>query len=88
MEEKIKFDPKDTSWWKTREMGSKDDPYNKIPALKESDELYEDYVKQAKESFAALQKSGLNDESWTFSQEKDGIKMYYKDTQDSAIRFF
>lgn len=87
-EQKSEFDPKDKSWWDKREMGSSDDPYNQIPTLKEDDALYADYVKQAQECFAHLQKEGLSDEGWTSSGEKDGIKVYYKDLPDSAIRHF
>jgi hypothetical protein len=80
------FDPTDTSWWKWREMGSPDDPYNQIPKLKPEDEEYKKYVAMAKTGFDTILQEYAAEEGWVFCKEQEGVTIHSKDIPDDPVR--
>jgi hypothetical protein len=82
-----KFDNKDVTWWPHREMGTPDDPYNKIPKLQPSDPLYDEYMEQAEKNFDTMLKDFESD-NWDFYQDENGVRVDVRDSPDNPIRSF
>jgi len=82
------FDWKSTKWWEGREMGSPDDPYNKIPKLEPSDPSYNDFLEMAEKGFESMYKEFNLDEGWVDYGEVDGIRVHSKDIPNEPIRCF
>ena len=80
------FDPTDHSWWKWREMGSPDDPYNQIPKLKPEDPEYKEYNELAQSGWDLIVKEYESEEGWVFCKEEEGITIHTKDQPDDPVR--
>jgi hypothetical protein len=80
------FDPTDRSWWKWREMGAPDDPYNNIPKLKPEDPEYKEYSELAQSGWDHIVKEYEAEEGWVFCKEEEGVTIHTKDQPDDPVR--